>query len=221
MSSAALRCGFILFLRIPCRYRCFEALFRLWTKSPTNLRKQDLILRSCSSPCHIARMIIQPRQESISWDDHAPGHELQLREAFFCGELVCAGTGYAEQVYQIHDRHEHRKLVFAFDDWWFHWLTSLSLNLVCMAEENFREAFSLFPACQKLLPHLYPSIRGDLQGDLRIICVLFRKFESPDIRLNGSEKTLLTYMKIYRGLRGCFEGWFTICLQSLSSRIFA
>ena len=114
-----------------------------------------------------------------------------------------------------------------------------------MAEENFREAFSLFPACQKLLPHLYPSIRGDLQGDLRMICVLFTKFESPDIRLNGSEKnsphlypkiqgfvgvvermiyglftkfespdirlngsekTLLTYMKIYRGLRGCFEG---------------
>jgi hypothetical protein len=75
-----------------------------------------------------------------------------------------------------------------------------------MAEENFREAFSLFPACQKLLPHLYPSIRGDLQGDLRRICVLFTKFESPDIRLNGSEKTLLTYMKIYRGLRGCFEG---------------
>ena len=65
---------------------------------------------------HIARMIIQPLKESISWDDHAPGYELQLREAFFCGELVCAGTGYAEQVYQIHDRHEHRKLVFAFDD---------------------------------------------------------------------------------------------------------
>ena len=39
-----------------------------------------------------------------------------------------------------------------------------------------------------------------------MICVLFTKFESPDIRLNGSEKTLLTYMKIYRGLRGCFEG---------------
>ena len=35
---------------------------------------------------------------------------------------------------------------------------------------------------------------------------LFTKLESTDIRLNGSEKTLLTYMKIYRGLRGCFEG---------------
>ena len=29
-----------------------------------------------------------------------------------------------------------------------------------MAEENFREAFSLFPACQKLLPHLYPKKQG-------------------------------------------------------------
>ena len=239
MSSAALRCGFILFLRIPRRYRClgadlcsnqgqlisfyksskwglvrsfsklfpfstphFEALLRFWIKFPTNLRKQDLILRSCSSPYHIARMIIQPLQESISWDDHAPGYELQFRKAFFCGELVCAGTGYAEQVYQIHDRHEHRKLVFAFDDWWFHWLTSLSLNLVCMAEENFREAFSLFPACQKLLPHLYPSIRGDLQGDLRMIYILFTIFESTDIRLNGSEKTLLTYIQKYRDLWG-------------------
>ena len=82
-----------------------------------------------------------------------------------------------------------------------------------MAEENFREAFSLFPACQKLLPHLYPSIRGDLQGDLRRICILFTKFESPDIRLNGSEKTLLTYIQKYRGLRGCWMEGFTACLQ--------
>ena len=35
---------------------------------------------------------------------------------------------------------------------------------------------------------------------------LFTKLEPTDIHLNGSEKTLLTYMKIYRGLRGCFEG---------------
>ena len=83
-----------------------------------------------------------------------------------------------------------------------------------MAEENFREAFSLFPACQNLLPHLYPSIRGDLQGDLRMIYGLFTKFESPDIRLNGSEITLLTYMKIYRGLRGCLREGFTVCLQN-------
>jgi hypothetical protein len=73
-----------------------------------------------------------------------------------------------------------------------------------MAEENFREAFSLFPACQKLLPHLYPSIRGDLQGDLRMICVLFTKFESPDIRLNGSEKNS---PHLYENLQG-FEGVF-------------
>ena len=61
-------------------------------------------------------MLVQPLQEPISWDDHPSGDKLQLREAFFGGELVGAGTGYAEQVYQIHDRHEHRKLVFAFDD---------------------------------------------------------------------------------------------------------
>ena len=83
-----------------------------------------------------------------------------------------------------------------------------------MAEENFREAFSLFPACQKLLPHLYPSIRGDLQGDLRMIYILFTIFESTDIRLNGSEKTLLTYIQKHRGLRGCLREGFTACLQN-------
>jgi hypothetical protein len=31
------------------------------------------------------------------------------------------------------------------------------LIFLCMAEENFREAFSLFPACQKLRPHLYEN----------------------------------------------------------------
>ena len=61
-------------------------------------------------------MLVQPLKESISWNDHPSGYELQLREAFFCGELVYTGTGYAEQIYQIYDRHEHRKLVFAFDD---------------------------------------------------------------------------------------------------------
>ena len=75
-----------------------------------------------------------------------------------------------------------------------------------MAEENFREAFFFVSRVSKITPSPIPINKGDLQGDLRMICVLFTKFESPDIRLNGSEKTLLTYMKIYRGLRGCFEG---------------
>ena len=87
-----------------------------------------------------------------------------------------------------------------------------------MAEENFREAFSLFPACQKLLPHLYPSIRGDLQGDLRMIYILFTMFESTDIRLNGSEKTLLTYIQKYRDLWGCLREGFTTCLQNWLAR---
>ena len=72
-----------------------------------------------------------------------------------------------------------------------------------MAEENFREAFSLFPACQKLLPHLYPKIQGFEGVFERRLYSLFTKRVStkhlaPYIHKNGIlatlEKTSLTYM---------------------------
>ena len=47
-----------------------------------------------------------------------------------------------------------------------------------------------------------------------MIYVLFTIFESTDIRLNGSEKTLLTYIQKHRGLRGCLREGFTACLQN-------
>jgi hypothetical protein len=67
-------------------------------------------------------------------------------------------------------------------------------------------SFFFVSRVSKFTPSPIPINKGDLQGDLRMVYGLFTKFESTDIRLNGSEKTLLTYMKIYRGLRGCFEG---------------
>ena len=59
-----------------------------------------------------------------------------------------------------------------------------------MAEENFREAFSLFPACQNLRPHLYPKKQGVVGVVERMIYGLFTKFEFKDIRINGSAKKL-------------------------------
>ena len=74
-----------------------------------------------------------------------------------------------------------------------------------MAEENFREAFSLFPACQKLLPHLYPKMQGFVGVFERMIYGLFTKFEFKDIRINGSAKNSPHLYPKTQGFEGVFE----------------
>ena len=46
--------------------------------------------------------------------------------------------------------------------------------------------------------------KGDLQGELKMIYGLFTKLESPDIRLNGSEKNSPHLYPKIQGFEGVF-----------------
>ena len=57
----------------------------------------------------------------------------------------------------------------------------------------------------KFSPSPIPINKGDLQGDLRMVYGLFTKFESPDIRFNGSEKNSPHLYPKIQGFEGVFE----------------
>ena len=91
-------------------------------------------------------------------------------------------------------------------------------NFMC-GRRKLPRSFFFVSRVSKITPSPIPINKGGLQGDLRMIYVLFTKWESPDIRLNGSEKTLLTYTHKNGVLRTLLRAMFTVCLQKAILKI--
>ncbi len=57
---------------------------------------------------------VQPFEESVPRDNDSAVDNVELRKALFLHQLVGTGTGNAEEICHVHDRHEHRHVFQCF-----------------------------------------------------------------------------------------------------------